>query len=231
MKTILGDITRLNRIGRGTQKVYILLNKIPFLPSFNQYNITVSNEKKFVWFRIAKVGTRTILNYLRETGISLDVEHPYCIYYAPRIYQNYYKFAFVRNPWDRLVSCWLDKVLRANYFRFDDLQLKEMKEFEKFVEFVSQFDLEKCDPHLRLQSALIDINNLDYLGRLETFNKDFEFLCDRLEMPKKNVVSRNVSPTNKSPKNYYNSDLIEKVYQLYKKDIQIFGYQYHVSSL
>ncbi len=226
MRTIPGRKSELDKRSIMMQRLYNGLNKIPFILSARRYNLTISHEKKFVWFRAAKVATRTILHHLGRCEVSLDVEHANFIFYPPKVFDDYFKFAFVRNPWGRLISCWNDKVIKKNSFRFDESDYKEMRNFEKFVDFVSTLNIERCDRHLRLQAALIDLNNIDYLGRLETFDKDFKYVLQRLHLPEKEVISRNVTFHKKPYQEYYSEDLVKKVYQIYRKDIQIFGYQF-----
>ncbi len=225
MKTATDDPFRLEYTGRIAQALYRALARIPGLPFCGPFNLTTSDEKKFIWFRVAKVGTRTILNHLQNSGVKLAVERAASIYYCPHLYPGYFKFAFVRNPWDRLVSCWNDKVVNLNHFQFSDADLEKMRRFENFVEFVAGLDLGTCDRHLQLQSRLIDLAHVDYVGRMETFEADLRRVCARLKIPHDRIIARNTS--GKSPyQQYYTPALREKVAELYAPDIQIFGYQF-----
>lgn len=118
MRTSASNPTALTMASRVTQKALRLAAKVPLLPSTRKYNLSISNKYKFIWFRVAKVGTRTIFSRLADDGLTLDLESPYGIHYIPKLYGEYFKFAFVRNPWDRLVSCWQNKVVQMNYFKF-----------------------------------------------------------------------------------------------------------------
>ncbi|WP_461518999.1 sulfotransferase family 2 domain-containing protein [Porticoccus sp.] len=226
MRTIPGKPNRLDKKSMLIQLLYNRVSKIPFIPSLGQYNITVSYEKKFMWYRVAKVGTRTIFNHLKESGVNLDVEHASWLHYPVSSFEDYFKFAFVRNPWDRLASCWRNKVLESNYFQLKDSEYEKMRSFDNFVDFVSGFNVDNCDRHLRLQSALIDLNMVDYLGRMETFADDVRYVFRRLGLPDKDIVSKNVTAAKKTYQEYYNSQTVEKVAQIYRKDIQLFGYQF-----
>jgi len=226
MRTIPGYPNQLDNTSKKTQRVYRVLHKIPFLPSSRRYNITVCHERRFIWFRVAKVGTRTIYHHLLESNIHLDAEHPYRIYYPVKLYNDYFKFAFVRNPWDRLVSCWHNKVIDSNYFKFQDPKLADMRTFANFVNFISGLDIENCDPHLRLQCRLIDLNHIDYLGRLESLGSDLSKIFHILDIPIGNIESKNVSIEKIHYHEYFDHGLVEKVYQIYRRDIQIFGYDY-----
>ena len=39
------------------------------------YNLTISHSHRFVWYRVAKVATRTIRHHCETHGVSLDVDH------------------------------------------------------------------------------------------------------------------------------------------------------------
>ncbi len=196
-------------------------------PSSHRYNVTICEEKKFMWFRVAKVASRTVYGILKQSGIDLDADHTYRCHYAKNVYKDYFKFAFVRNPYDRLVSCYKNKVLRINYFKFSDEVWEEMKQdFGKFVDFVSEKNIENCNEHLRLQSKLIDLNEIDFIGRMENFDNDIGYIFDKLEIPYKEIMQENVSKDKTSYRAFYNEELKEKVAKIYAKDLMIFGYDF-----
>lgn len=188
--------------------------------------MTICHKRKFIWFRVAKVATRTILNHLKESDVFLDVEHPFQLHYPVNAYDNYFKFAFVRNPWDRLASCWRDKVIKQNHFQFAQSELEKMKSFKNFVNYVYDQDVGNCDVHIRSQSELIDLNKIDYLGRIETFNKDAGVIFHKLGLPEKEISRWNVTSQKMPYQEYYDEQLAEKVSHIYQRDIQIFGYHY-----
>jgi Sulfotransferase family len=202
------------------------MSRIRLMPFSGPYLLAISNEKRFVWFQVPKVGTRTIHGYLKKSSVRLEGDRPGFLYYSPNLYTGYLKFAFSRNPWDRLVSCWSDKVVNLNYFKFPDAELEKMRRFENFVEFVERQNIETCDRHLRLQSKLIDLVNVDYLGRLETFDDDFSYICRRLKLEPKTIERKNVSAQRRSYQEYYDRPLRDKVEGIYRKDIQTFGYKF-----
>lgn len=197
---------------------------LPFTPSNQRYSVTICNERKFIWFRVAKVCTRSIFEICQQANLELDAEHPYSCHYPINFYQNYFKFAFVRNPWDRLVSCWNNKVIDSNHFNLSKAELDRMQEFENFVDYVAGFNLDKCDPHIQLQSKLIDLNNVDYIGRFESFTSDIGHVLNILGVEGIKIKKLNESINKSSYKNYYSDRLVEKVGRLYAKDISMFSY-------
>lgn len=229
MRTLSSQPGTLDRRSRWCQSVLRAAARIPFLPEPRAYSLTVSHERKFLWFRVPKNGTRTVLNHFRSAGVSLDVaERPYRLYYAPALYRDYLKFAFVRNPWDRLVSCWWDKIVRKKgvLFEFEPGQVERMMRFENFVDYVSTLDITRCNYHLRSQREMIDVNGVDYLGRMETFADDFRHVCQALGVPCDTIVQKNRSQHREGYRKYYTRELRDKVATIYQTDVQVFGYEY-----
>ena len=59
-------------------------------------NMTVGVvAKRYIWFRVAKCGTRSTLALLREVSTKFEIEQDFGVSYDPSRYLDYYKFAFV----------------------------------------------------------------------------------------------------------------------------------------
>jgi hypothetical protein len=217
---------RLKTSSRLSQILYKGMSRVPVMPFSGPYLLAISKEKRFVWFQVPKVATRTIHNHLKKNSVRLEKDRPGFLYYSPALYNRYLKFAFLRNPWDRLVSCWTDKVVNVNYFKFSDAELERMQRFENFVDFVERQEIETCDRHLRLQAKLVDLANIDFLGRLENFEEDFSHICQRLDLDPGLIERRNASAGRKSYQDYYDRPLRDKVADIYRRDVQTFGYRF-----
>lgn len=189
------------------------------------YNLTVSHGHRFMWFRVAKVGTRTILGHFAEYDVPLDVNHAMRMRYPTELFADYFKFAFVRHPLGRFISAWRNKVVDHNYFRFDDPTLARMQQIENFAQWVAGHDLSdlgNADHHLALQSRLIDLTQVDYLGRLESFDDDFAAICARIDVPVS--VAKPLNQTRPSAEESISTDLESLVAEIYRRDFQVFGY-------
>ncbi len=224
MKTLDTNVNKLNFTSRLLQLHYQWRNKSPLHPSSSPYNITISHQHKLIWFRVAKVASRTIYEHL-NTNCSLDVNHPYNIYYPVNSYSDYFKFAFVRNPWDRMVSAWSDKVVK-NKLKLDDATHKKMLDFNYFISSFEESKNFKNDIHFYPQSRLINLNDINFIGRFETFSQDFHILSRKIGIPIKELKHKNKSQRDGDYRAYYNDASIEKIATLYQKDIQIFNYSF-----
>ena len=190
----------------------------------NSYDTTHSEELKYVYFRVAKAGTRTILHFLREHDVYVQGAH-----ITPDAYDNpyhqkwdkYFKFSFVRNPWDRMLSCFRDKTKRVLGTPYEIKLYSQFKNcsFVEFVEEVAKQGLDNFDEHLRPQSSCMP-ENIDFVGKLETFETDFKHVLQKL----------NIEPTDWPPKRRnstphlhypecYNNKTVDLVTELYKEDV------------
>lgn len=235
LKTKQGAPRELDFKSKVIQKTMKFWAAAPFMPSSHRFNISISHGHRFIWFRVAKVATRSTLQSLRDQGVVFEAEHPMSVRYPLNTYSSYFKFAFVRSPWDRLVSCWRNKIIDRHitppegvvrWNGLPDTQLKEMEDFEGFVEYVESLDIDNCDLHLRSQSRLIDLDNLDFLGRFESFAQDMNQLSEHLELRARELPKINQSEGREHYRSHYDASLVDRVHKIYRRDIQIFGYSF-----
>lgn len=189
-----------------------------------RYVVGISPEHKFMWFRVAKVGSTTIKSVFRKNHVSMPFKSEHYKYHPAR-FKHFFKFAFVRNPWDRVVSCYCQKVEEKNpnwafYYGecFD-------KGFEYFVDFIKKKDLRTADRHIRLQTKLVPCSECDFIGHLENFEADFQYVLSVLGVKDKEIPKKN--PSNHAHYSaYYNDKTREIIAQKYKDDIEAFDYQF-----
>lgn len=211
--------------GRGRQLLYRSIRRLPLYPSYGRYCITTCDDPAFLWFRVAKVATRSIFAQLRSNG--LEFEERWNLRYPVNRFDEHLAFAFVRNPWDRLVSCWINRVVHTNKYEFDADTLARMQHLPEFVKFVSSFDLDHThDDHLRTQSSLVDLNRVDFVGRFETFTDDLRAVFDRLGLECDPGIHDNRSDRRADYRSYYDDASARRVRSLYGKDVEIFGYAF-----
>lgn len=123
-----------------------------------------------------------------------------------------YKFACVRNPWDRMVSY---------YFRpTRDLMSWNRKEFKKMI--LNAFSVVD---YLRLAEEEDPFRNVDYVMRFETLADDFRHVCAALDIPAAPLPQYNRSSREHYAK-YYDDELRELVRKRFAPEIERFGYTF-----
>lgn len=198
---------------------HFYLNKYIVSPfAKRKYYLCYNFTYKALWFRVAKVSSRTIDQHFRENTPEGAYVYSSEVGYMPSMYVDFFKFAFVRNPVDRFISAWKNKVLQANYFEFSEQKHHDMKDLSNFVSWVETLDVSKCDEHLRLQTTLIDLNHIDFIGRFERFGEDFQYLANQIGLPVKEIHHKNKSIGYGVE---LNEDLHYRIKQIYLKDYLI----------
>lgn len=111
--------------------------------------------------------------------------------------QQVFKFAFVRNPLERIVSGFYDKFVRiwprVVLWRDGHLIVQKVPDqdcatrpcltFRDFVDYVVGAQDMDLDRHWRPMHRLVDVAHMDFIGRLETMKDDFDYIRQRLDLP------------------------------------------------
>ncbi len=131
---------------------------------------------------------------------------------------------FVRNPYDRLVSCWqsklIDKVPNAGLVRQGFT--RDMT-FEDFIKLVCKIPDDIANVHFKSQMCF-------WLGPKTTILR-FENIDDDWEIVRNKIVGLPPLPHFGSSEHnhyreYYNPELIKLVQQRFKYDLEVLGYEF-----
>jgi hypothetical protein len=150
-----------------------------------------------------------------------------------------YKFAFVRNPWDRFLSefLWRRRMHALKWFSFskslyDHGYLRSFDEFAQILKVVQESRndlLYGLDGHLDTQTSfVVDRSSnvaLDFIGRFEQFERDVWNVLKAVGIPKLEIPHENTTNHLKYQLHYSSSGrgLVESFYAV---DIQRFGYKF-----
>lgn len=205
----------------------------------------VSHSHRFIFAAIPKTGTHSIRQALREhlspedieqVGLFVDKRFPFEELAAARhghlglaqvrpflgeeTFASYFKFAFVRNPFDRFVS----------YCAF---MTRASDEFERAPREVMHHILFQMRPlqHILFQpqyTVLADADGTllsDQVGRVEDMQASYDAICARIGIPSRALEQVNSSRRG-DYRQYYDQQLVDGVSELYRRDLDLFGYQF-----
>ena len=205
----------------------------------------VSHKHRFIFAAIPKTGTHSVRQALREhlsaddieqVGLFVNKRFPFEELAAARhghlglaqvrpflgeaVFASYFKFGFVRNPFDRFVS-YCAFMTRAN------------DEFERAPREVMRHILFEMRPmqHILFQpqhTVLADADGRllsDYVGRVEDMQASYDAICERIGIPTRALEQVNSSRRG-DYRQYYDQALVDGVAELYRRDLELFGYEF-----
>lgn len=142
-------------------------------------------------------------------------------------WETYYKFLFVRNPWDRAYS---DYVFIQNFSgikgSFKSF-LKKENEFKKILNDNS--DSSYLGDHLQLQTDFFDFEGIykpDFIGRFENFTEDIGQVLINLQIDKVFNKHSNKSKRKKEYSLFYTNSNKQLVADKYGQDIEKLNYTF-----
>ncbi|MTJ29320.1 sulfotransferase family 2 domain-containing protein [Aphanizomenon sp. UHCC 0183] len=146
--------------------------------------------------------------------------------FSPEIYNSFYKFAFVRNPWDWQVSYYHFILKEKAHIRHE--LVKSMAGFEEYLKWVINTKNPFPKGATKLQKEIITDSQgrliVDYIGRYETLATDLNYVCQQLNL-QTSLPYLNQSK-HRNYQEYYNPKTIKLVEEHFQEDIALFGYTF-----
>lgn len=210
----------------------------------------ISHHHKCIFVHIPKVAGQSVEHvFLNELGLTWETRAPLllrpndqpalgpprlahlkaaeyvsCRYVPQEMYDSYFKFSFVRNPWSRMISLYRYLGYEGK-FEFSSFIKNEFRTivFQEMNWFV-------CPQSDYLCNEAGDLI-VDYVGRFEDLQLGFDEVCRNIgltpiALPHVNATPRQ-SPARPSWRDYYDEGAAEVIAELYRRDIELLGYQFH----
>jgi hypothetical protein len=221
-----------------------LLNRATNGYEFIGETMIISDSKKYIFIHIPRTAGISMHEALRPWADARNIdmrtakwESNYPHYVAAEIRQfvgdarfaQYFKFAFVRNPWDRMVS-------RYSYLKKLSNKPAARKNLRGFVspgnltfpewlqgeggECVNPLDLQPQIEWMGSENRII----IDYVGRFEQIESDFAVICQRLGLDAKLPHINNSE--HRDYRSYYNEESKQFVANIFQADIKAWGYKF-----
>lgn len=143
-------------------------------------------------------------------------------------FDDYFKFSFVRNPWDWQVSMYHFLLKETDNPHYE--KVKAMSGFDEYLEWIVSTEEKTPYPKYATKfqkDMLLDTEGhflVDFIGRYETLAEDFARLCNLLQI-KASLPHLNKSQ-HRDYSSYYNDHSRQLVAEHFKDDIALFGYHF-----
>ena len=139
--------------------------------------------------------------------------------FDPDAWNRFFKFCFVRNPYERVVSDYLwRRHVETEAFSFSD-----------FLEDMTRPPRDRRFAHVNADNwdmyTLNDEIAVDAVGRFENLNQDFSAILDRIGLYRPDDSMPHVKKSGTYDyRSFYTEEAVETVSSLFRKEIACFGY-------
>ena len=213
----------------------------------------ISHSRKFVFVHIQKNAGTSITKYLdkhltyqdlllgcNKFGESINRsyrkkfglhKHAHAIkikdVMGDETWNSYFSFSFVRNPYDRIVS--LYNWCRKGKFKFPECQAA--LQAENFSQFIRSECFQQLPNQLKYLTDTEGNIIVDFIGRQESIQEDFDRVCQKLGIPSDNMNKARHSFRTRRPQDNYQSyfksdEDLELVRNQFSSDLDFFGYEF-----
>jgi chondroitin 4-sulfotransferase 11 len=202
--------------------------------------MVISDRKRFIFIHIPKTAGMSITRALKQAapdalnrlpgvaGGPQPQRHLFAVELRRQIgekrWPSYFSFAFVRNPWARLVS-WYNMCLERPTNRFMLYVKENARTFDDFL--LLSDDLAQRTRLNQVDYVIDEAGNqiVDFIGRYETISQDFTKICAKLAirplLPHINATSR------VDYRQYYTPTSQRLVAERFRPDIERFDYSFN----
>ena len=199
------------------------------------FQLSHLDDTRCIFIHVPKCGGRSVAKALfNEEHVGHATHRQYRMLFTKQEYCSYFKFAIVRNPWDRLVSAFHYLKGGGNGppdQKWSESHLEKYDDFDTFVRewLPSQNHLDSTYWHFMTQTHFTSTESgtkeLDFIGHFETLAEDYKTIAGELGI-KTELPYLNRSKRRMDFRSYYTDETAEIAAKAYKSDIDAFGYQF-----
>jgi hypothetical protein len=135
-------------------------------------------------------------------------------------FERSFKFTFVRDPYARVLSAYLDKVRTG-------AKITPIATFTEFCRYLAAGGLH-ANAHWAPQSSLLllPIERFDFIGKVENIKEDLSRVFAHLDLKpsEPRLAGPPVTNARDLVEKEYTPDCRETVRRLYRRDFELFGY-------
>lgn len=205
----------------------------------------ISDSHKFIFIHIRKAAGSSVANCLKPYSIEKPssllskiksksrFEHDYQKFYfqlhddimlvkkvmPADTFNNYFKFAYVRNPWKRLLSEYLFIRRNTEHGRYKKVIKMNFSDYIFYQ--AKRFDAHQVNMLTDKKGSL----QMDFVAKFENLHEDWETICTKTGIKHINLPHLNSNP-DIDYNDYFNAKNIALIEKLWKRDIDMFEYSF-----
>ncbi|MCH6255468.1 sulfotransferase family protein [Puniceicoccaceae bacterium K14] len=215
----------MHLITQAKRAIITKLKERYFSYPYQEYN----ESTKSIFIHIPKSAGSSILNILGAPPMGrLHIDYSHYLRSDAKRYEEYFKFAIVRNPVDRLYSCY-NYIIQGGNGEKEDVRMTEFLKsrsdsFDEFVGDVLNHQMVLgwalfrpqfffvCNAHAECQ--------MDMILKIENIDEDYAKLKERISGIPDKLPTLNISGKGNPPELSRRS--LARIHELYEKDFEIF---------
>jgi hypothetical protein len=180
-------------------------------------------------FAVPKTASKSARKiFLPHVDFAYGFEHiqPYWIKEVwPESFDSYFKFCFVRNPWDRILSHYF--FLKENFFFADCGGQISVKPAEHLT-FLDFINVHLCSEDFCVfcEEQICWSKHVDYVARFENYEEEIHNIFNLIGIKKEPIFIHENKTTHKPYTEYYDDKSIMIVYEKFKTEIEMYNYEF-----
>jgi hypothetical protein len=195
----------------------------------------ISHSKNFIFVHVPKTGGQTLTVALLPYAADPKIRNPtprlpaglshhatlqhYKREFGTAFVRDAFKFAVVRNPWDRAISFYFFNPKRLPDAPFDEAEFRErIADLHPVQHYI-------CGRRLDGRRRKLSKHSMQQILRTETLQTDFDEAAARLRIEPVKLEKRNTS-NHRHYAEYYTPALQDFVAEKYTDEIELFGYSF-----
>lgn len=190
----------------------------------------VNHEHKFIFIHVPRTGGTSIESQFQYNDLSEKTKHwnlnDWKDHLSSREFNSYFKFTFIRNPWDIMISKY-----RAPYFSTERRGGLIGERAGKSLKYFLMHYKTPLHEHGETFHDYFDPVQVNYIGRYENRKNDLKYISTRIGItidnePHMNKIQMHPSIDCKHYTEYYDDETRDIIAQKYARDIEYFGYKF-----
>lgn len=191
------------------------------VPKAANSSIIYCLNKTEQWFNVNTQNHQEVQDKIRPNKIEFNSRN-----YEK--YKKYFWFTFVRNPYERMISSYINKVITPEevFLSFKNIGITKSTSFLDFCNIIKKINPVRLNDHIKPQSLIIPNDTMDFIGKVENIKTDWGKMMNANKQLLDLTSHLNSSKYDGNRNNILCKKSIEYINDIYSQDFKSYNYQY-----